>query len=179
MNTERELAGHQHRMHEGRKDLAGEHRLGDAIQMILLFLFLVVWSVDSFILHFSTFLAEGIPAYIRWPAGIVVLVPAYMIARAGLAQIFKEERDPPHVVTGGVYALVRHPIYLGAILLYLGFILFSFSLISAALWIAIIIFYRFISRYEEKLLINLFGDEYRDYMKRVPMLFPIRLNSNK
>ena len=34
----------------------------------------------------------------------------------------------------------------------------------------------YISRYEELLLINTFGDAYRDYKKRVPMLFPLKLS---
>jgi protein-S-isoprenylcysteine O-methyltransferase Ste14 len=40
----------------------------------------------------------------------------------------------------------------------------------------ITVFYWYISRYEEKLLIDRFGDEYRDYRKKVPMLFPLKLN---
>jgi protein-S-isoprenylcysteine O-methyltransferase Ste14 len=51
----------------------------------------------------------------------------------------------------------------------------TFSLASAVLLLVIIVFYRFISRYEEKLLIERFGDEYREYMKKVPMLFPIKI----
>jgi protein-S-isoprenylcysteine O-methyltransferase Ste14 len=50
----------------------------------------------------------------------------------------------------------------------------TLSLASAGLLVIIIAFYRFISRYEEKLLTERFGDEYREYMRKVPMLFPIR-----
>jgi protein-S-isoprenylcysteine O-methyltransferase Ste14 len=49
------------------------------------------------------------------------------------------------------------------------------SLAATALLLVIILFYRFISRYEEILLTERFGDEYRDYKKKVPMLFPLKL----
>ena len=87
--------------------------------------------------------------------------------------VFGEERETPAVISNGVFSVVRHPIYLGCILFYLGMICFTLSLISAGLWIIIIIFYRYISRHEEKLLLDLFGTEYENYMKKVPMLFPL------
>ena len=43
------------------KEKNGEHPLGDAGQLILFGLFLVIWILDSFILHHSTFLADLIP----------------------------------------------------------------------------------------------------------------------
>jgi protein-S-isoprenylcysteine O-methyltransferase Ste14 len=71
--------------------------------------------------------------------------------------------------------VVRHPIYLGAILAYAGMISLTLSLASAAIFIIIVAFYYFISKYEEKLLTQRFGEEYREYMKKVPMLFPIKI----
>jgi len=68
--------------------------------------------------------------------------------------------------------VVRHPIYLSAILLYLGLILLTFSIASTGVWLIIISFYIFISRYEEKMLTIEFGDQYLEYKKEVPMLFP-------
>jgi hypothetical protein len=63
------LKVHHHRQHAGREDLTGEHRLGDSVQLILLVIFLAVWILDSFVLGFSTFLAESVPWFIRIPAG--------------------------------------------------------------------------------------------------------------
>jgi len=61
-------------------------------------------------------------------------------------------------------------------MLYLGMILMTLSLFSAAFWVVIIGFYWYISRHEELLLTDIYGDEYRDYKKRVPMLFPLKLS---
>ena len=166
---------HHHGRYAGRDDLTGEHRLGDTFQLVFLVIFLAVWVSDSFFLQYSIFLAEVIPNAIRTSLGIVILIVAGLFAFKGLRKVFKEVRQTPHVITSGVFSIVRHPIYLGSILTYLGMICFSMSLASAALWVGIIVFYRYICRYEEKLLIGRFGDEYRDYMKKVPMLFPLKI----
>ena len=102
-------SSHHHRGHHaGREDLAGEHKAGDAGQIILLVIFLLLWVLDS-------------------------------------------------------------------ILLYPGLICITLSLASLVLWIFIIVFYWYISRHEEKLLLDRFGDEYKDYKRKVPMLFPLQL----
>ncbi len=173
------ITGHQHGRHAGREDLTGEHRLGDMVQLILMVVFLAVWILDSFVLEFSTFLAVSLPSFIKWPVGIILLVSAFYFARSGLKIVFGEIQESPHVITRGAFSIVRHPIYLSAILVYSGLFCLTISLISAAILIVIILFYWYISRYEEKLLINRFGDEYRNYMRKVPMLFPLRLKRDK
>ena len=47
------------------KEKKGEHPLGDAGQLILFGLFLVIWILDSFILQRSIFLADHIPLVFR------------------------------------------------------------------------------------------------------------------
>jgi protein-S-isoprenylcysteine O-methyltransferase Ste14 len=169
-----DIKGHQHRRHAGREDLTGEHKFGDAIQLVLLIVFLVVWILDSFVLGFSTFLAESVPWYVRFPVGVFLLIFTFFLEKSGLNTVFGRPQETPHVITGGVFSLVRHPIYLGAILGYTGMICMTLSLASAALLVIIIAFYWYISRYEEKLLTQRFGDEYREYMRKIPMLFPIK-----
>ena len=44
------------------------------------------------------------------------------------------------MITKGVFGLVRHPIYLSEILLYLGFLFFSASLAAACVWAIAILF---------------------------------------
>jgi len=169
MKTQTEL---NVKKHEGRNDLIGEHRWGDAGQIILLILFLAIWITDSFFFHYSTFLNDDISIYIRIIAGTLVLVYAWHLARSGLRIIFGEIREKPEVIRKGIFSKVRHPIYLGAILLYLGLNLFSISFISIGFWIIIIIFYILISKYEERILTAHFGQAYIEYKKEVPMLLP-------
>jgi protein-S-isoprenylcysteine O-methyltransferase Ste14 len=58
-------------------------------------------------------------------------------------------------------------------------ILLSFSLASVIVWLVIIVFYYFISKFEEKLLLEKFGSEYETYRKRVPMLFPLKIGHGR
>jgi len=167
--------GHLRKSHQNRGDLTGEHTFSDMGQLILLIIFLIIWIADSFVFKYSTFLTQYISNYIRVPIALIILIISGLLARAGLNTVFGKTREEPQVITTGIFSIVRHPIYLGSILLYLGFILFSLSLLSVLVWILIIVFYYMISRYEEKLLTQRFGAVYKEYKKKVPMLFPIKI----
>ena len=160
------------RIHKGRKDLIGEHSKGDAGQAFFALLFLIVWITDSFVLKFSVSLNEIVPGIIRVPAGILVLIAAGYLSMIGLRVVFDEVREKPEVIRKSVFGIVRHPIYLGEILIYLGFLIFSISIASAVIWVLAIIFLHYISRYEEKILLDYFGEEYRTYIQDVPMWLP-------
>ena len=158
--------------HARREDLAGEHKIGDMGQLILLLIFLGVWIADTFFLKFSVILADPTSLIIRILLGIGILMVAGWLARSGLSVVFGEVRQEPQVIREGVFSIVRHQIYLGAILVYLGLLVFSLSIAAALIWVAIIGFYTFLCRHEEKLLIAKFGDDYTTYMCEVPMLLP-------
>ncbi len=75
------------------------------------------------------------------------------------------------VITNAPYNLVRHPSYLGYMLMIIG-ITFSWgNVVTLIPWVAIPGYY-FVSLYEESMLIGKFGDEYRDYMNRVSGFIP-------
>jgi len=65
--------------------------------------------------------------------------------------------------------------YLGSLLFYLAFLTMSPSLAGSAVWVCVATFHHQIARYEEKLLVARFGDDYRHYMDEVPMWLPITL----
>ena len=158
--------------HEGHPHLSGEHKYGDRGQLILFFLFLGIWITDSFVLNYSTFLMGIVPDYIRLAAAGLTLFAAWYLARGGMKAVFGTQREKPEVISEGVFRIVRHPIYTGAILFYLTAILSTLSLISAAYWLLVIGFYIFISRYEEGILTETFGNDYLEYKKKTGMLFP-------
>ncbi len=166
---------HQHgqkKAHHQRDDLAGEHAVGDAGQLVLACLFATTWIADTFFLKYTTFLNQYVPLGVRIPSGAVLLVLAGYLARTGMAIVFGEEREKPGVIRDSVFSVVRHPIYLSEILLYLGFLTLSMSLAATAVWVIAIGFLHTISRYEEKLLLERFGEEYERYMREVPMWIP-------
>jgi protein-S-isoprenylcysteine O-methyltransferase Ste14 len=167
------MKGHRSRKdRENRDDLAGEHRLGDAGQLVLAVLFLVTWIADSFVLKLTTFLNPTVPLFVRIPIGLVLFVLAGYLSRRSMSLVFGEKREIPRVIREGVFSIIRHPMYLSEILLYLGLLMMSLSLIAALVWAVAIGFLHYISRHEEKLLLGRFGEEYERYMRNVPMWIP-------
>jgi len=152
-------------------NLAGEHHIGDIGQLTLFCIFMTLWISDIF-LKYSGFLNEYIPVVVRLPIGILLLIISGYMAGTGLLIVFGKKAQSQGVIRKGVFRLVRHPVYLSEIILYLGLLLLNISLASAIVLVIAMFFLHHISRYEEKLLLDKFGDEYKQYMKEVPMWFP-------
>jgi protein-S-isoprenylcysteine O-methyltransferase Ste14 len=81
----------------------------------------------------------------------------------------------PELVTSGPYARVRNPLYTGNMLLYVGLITamaprwpWLIALVLAWFWFQ----YTLIIQLEEEKLIQLFGEQYLEYSKAVPRIFP-------
>jgi protein-S-isoprenylcysteine O-methyltransferase Ste14 len=158
--------------HTEHPHLSGEHRWGDTGQLILLVMFLGIWITDSFIFHYSTFLVEVVSNYIRVPVAGLVLIGGWYMARGGMKAVFGTTREKPEVISTGVFGIVRHPIYTGAILFYLGATVITMSIASAAFVLIIIGFYIAIGKYEERILAEEFENDYLEYKKKTGMLFP-------
>jgi protein-S-isoprenylcysteine O-methyltransferase Ste14 len=165
----------QHIKDKGNKqrgDLTGEHKLSDAGQITIACLFTVVWMTDSFFFKYSTDLNNHVHLGIRIPLAIVLLFLSVYLAWTGLSIVFGDQREQPELIRKGVFKVIRHPIYLSEILLYLGLLMLSISLIAGAIWLIAIGFLHYISRHEEHLLRMRFGEEYEKYMQEVPMWIP-------
>lgn len=155
-----------------REDLTGEHPWGDLGQALCAITFATVWIADAFFLRWTTFLNTHIPAAIRIPLGLAVLGLAGYLATSSFRQVFSQVPETPTVIREGLYRVVRHPMYLSEMLLYLGLLMLSLSLAAAAMWVLAILFLHRIARYEERLLLARFGDAYAEYMRQVPMWTP-------
>lgn len=155
-----------------RDDLTGEHKFGDAGQIICALIFFGVWITDSFFLRYTTQLNELVSPLVRIPIGLLVLFVAACLAWSGLMIAFGEVRENPSVIRKGVFGLVRHPIYLSEVLLYFGFFMINMSLAAGFVWIGASVFLYYLSRYEERLLLDRFGKDYEAYMRDVGMWIP-------
>lgn len=72
----------------------------------------------------------------------------------------------------GLHKHMRHPLYSGTLLFFTG-ICVAFPFYKNWYLLLLMIVYLFIGMWlEERKLIHVFGDEYKDYMRRVKRLIP-------
>ena len=77
------------------------------------------------------------------------------------------------LVTAGAYGLVRHPVYLGALVIWCGLSLAFLSIPAAVVTVLYVIpAYLLYIRSEEAMMLESFGERYRSYRGEVPMLLP-------
>ena len=131
-----------------------------------------MWILDTFFLKYTIFLNSYVSLGLRLPFGVALLVVSGYLARKGLSIVFGEVRDNPTVIRKSVFSVVRHPIYLSEILLYCGLLMLSISLAAFVVLLMAIVFLHYNSRFEERLLLARFGQEYQKYMQEVPMWIP-------
>lgn len=153
--------------------------MGDLGQIVALAIFLMVWVADSFLLKFSNQFSSFAPMYLRIPLAIIIFIAGGCLAKRGLTVIFAEVRETTVVIRKDVFSIVRHPIYLGAILFYLSLLVLFFSIAATLIWFFIILFYIFLCKHEEILLLKKYGKDYEKYMSETPMLLPKRIGIRK
>jgi len=76
------------------------------------------------------------------------------------------------LATTGIYAYVRHPQYLGILILTLSMIVQWATIPTVLMWPILLILYYRLARQEEKEMEARFGERYREYKSKVPMLLP-------
>jgi len=77
------------------------------------------------------------------------------------------------LATGGPYAHTRNPLYVGSVLMAVGFLVASRHPVSIGVGLAyLVFFYPFIIREEAKFLRDKFGDQYDEWARAVPVFFP-------
>ena len=161
-----------HGNHDHREDVCEEHPYGDTGQIVAFVLFLILWIMDSFIFRFSTMLSDYIPLFVRWVLAALSFLLAGWIALTVHRIIFDEYRDPPQVINTGAFSIVRHPLYLSVLLVYIGFLFTTLSIVSFILFLGIFIFYDAIATFEEKKLEERFSEKYIRYKQKTPKWVP-------
>ena len=84
-----------------------------------------------------------------------------------------ETREKHELITHGIYGYIRHPMYASQWLWVIAQPLLLQNWLAGWLDLFVfILFYVLRVRAEEKMMIDTFGDQYRDYMKKVGGVFP-------
>jgi protein-S-isoprenylcysteine O-methyltransferase Ste14 len=81
-------------------------------------------------------------------------------------------KNNQELVTIGIYRYIRHPIYLGVMLAYVGGQIVAGSYLSILFLILFVYSSVVQAKKEEKLLLHYFGKQYEDYMQNTKMLIP-------
>ena len=101
-----------------------------------------------------------------------ILIVAGFILISAAWKVLYSAQNTGQVATTGPYSFLRHPQYIGFILIMLGF-LFQWPTILTAIMFPILVFmYTRLAKSEEKDALAEFGDIYAAYKKTTPAFFP-------
>ncbi|WP_339925538.1 isoprenylcysteine carboxylmethyltransferase family protein [uncultured Cyclobacterium sp.] len=81
-----------------------------------------------------------------------------------------EEKE--ELIRVGWYKHMRHPLYAGLILIFIGYFLYVPNMSSLIHLSALLLYLPFGIYYEEKKLLSIYGEAYINYQKIVPLIFP-------
>jgi len=156
-------------------------------------------SGDSFLINHSVewiaawaiCISEYFIEHLIWPdmkARWYVIIPAWIVvilgqslrtvsmfqAGSNFAHLIEEDARADHkLVTTGVYSFSRHPSYLGWFWWTIGMASLLANPVSAVIFAgAAWYFFKDRIEYEEKYLIDMFGEQYIEYKKNVPVRIP-------
>jgi protein-S-isoprenylcysteine O-methyltransferase Ste14 len=100
----------------------------------------------------------------------LILLAMITLRASGRPAEGKDFASTTTLVQGGIYGVVRHPLYLGWLLMFVAAILFSQHWIVAILAVLGMACMVQITRLEDRHLIERFGDAYEQYRDSVPAL---------
>lgn len=148
------------------------YRLSYTIFSLLLFLAIMVQSIlippQNFIAQnsFMTYLGYMIATF-----GTIISVKSSKQIKMKEFLGIETFDKPSKLIQTGLYSRVRHPLYLGLLMIFLGYVLVSAQFTALIHFFCLVFYLPFGIYFEEKNLIDQFGEKYEAYQKVVPMLF--------
>lgn len=120
----------------------------------------------------------SLPLWLRW-TGVGIALLGFALLQWAQNTLGKSWSDTPRMireqplVTSGPYQFIRHPIYAAFILILGSTLLVSANWFIGLTWIGMTAL-EIASRigFEETLMLEYFGEQYREYMKRTGRLLP-------
>ncbi len=103
--------------------------------------------------------------------GFFVVIIAFFKLGTALSP-YPTPKEDSRLRSTGIYKFVRHPIYSGLILGFTGYGFFDDSLYKLIITALLVLLFYFKSAYEERQLINQFGQDYEEYRFRTGRFLP-------
>ena len=134
---------------------------------LLVIAYLLLWFLDN---------PAGIEElrYAGWiilAVGLVLIfLPKFVFRSKGKVKKEKDWTETSVLVDTGIYSIIRHPLYLGWLLMYLAIIFWSQHWLTIIIGVIGMTCVYLISRQEDQRLIEKFGDAYKRYMQSVPRM---------
>jgi len=118
------------------------------------------------------------PTWLRW-SGIGIAILGFALLQWAQMTLANSWSDTPRMmkeqalITSGPYRAIRHPIYTAFILILGSTLFISSNWLIGLCWLGMTTL-EVISRigFEESLMLEFFGDQYREYMKKTGRLLP-------
>lgn len=137
-------------------------------------------SMIAFIINpgWLVFASLSFPIWLRW-AGIALALAGFALLQWAQVTLGKSWSDTPRMlkeqtlITRGPYQFIRHPIYTAFVLILGSTLLISANWFIGLAWLGMTVL-EVASRigFEESLMLEYFGDQYREYMKKTGRLLP-------
>ncbi|MDX1377371.1 MAG: isoprenylcysteine carboxylmethyltransferase family protein [Anaerolineales bacterium] len=120
----------------------------------------------------------SLPIWLRW-TGLGIAILGFILLQWAQVTLANSWSDTPRMmrgqtlITGGPYKYIRHPIYTAFILILGSPVLISANWLIGLCWLGMTTL-EVVSRigFEESLMLEFFGNQYREYMKNTGRLLP-------
>ncbi len=144
------------------------------VMFLALVAILVLYAIDH---PWMNALAFTLPGWLRWVGFVIGCLGLALLgwAELELGRQFSPQlqlRQAHKLITSGPYSMVRHPLYSGIYGFGLSLALISANWFFVAFFVLSLLGLGMRVLKEEKMMVEQFGEEYQEYMRRTGRYFP-------
>ncbi len=115
-------------------------------------------------------LGGGVWLMVVCQLGSLLMLIGFILIYKGWRKVYRAKGE---LVTDGIYQYVRHPQYLGLMILTIGTLVQWPTIITFAMWPILALMYYTLAKREEREMEMKFERKYTEYKQRVPIFIPL------